>query len=500
MPRRENRVSMHRVSPLRNLGDRLIRLSSAKGPGQWNVGLRGPGSEENVAVVDVRSCSAAARAQQRARGAGHLVPLTPPSHHARVDMSMSRPLVGVTLTLLFSAAGLSAQVGTLASSTPFGSGCRATGQGSDVLATGTPPVIGAEFCVDVANGPASTAGVLLLGPNYPLPIPIPGAPGCNAYVQLLITLGIATNGAGAGQLCLDIPTDGTLDGGAFSTQWVLLDIPANRLGLVTSNGVAHVVGVLPQMTITGINATTFSVADPVVLQGANQPRADDTCAVIHDPVTGDFAWLKPAAQAPATFTVFNAPATGIPQGRGELTIMRGTGFRPTLQGTPRLSAPTGARTWDAIAMRQNVARLPGVTVNPPPPAAPCVTVNWTVDTANNRIVCTLPAAVPPCAILAYPVGMTMTTDVHPDVICPGSPAPVHYDFFMEAVRVISGTPVFFGQAAAEHAQQIDASVQPELVVDGSTFDGIMTITHVDPLCVFRGPHGRIVGKTIVCCP
>lgn len=398
-----------------------------------------------------------------------------------------------------------AQIGTNAAATPFGTACR-TSQGRLLVASGNLPVLGDQLCSNLSAAPPAAPAVAILGPslNPPIPLDAFGAVGCTAYVDFLVTVGAVANGSGDAQFCVPLRPDAALDGARVSSQWAVLDPAANTLGLVLSNAVAHVIGVAPQLTVTGISATTLNAGDAVTLQGVNLPLPVDACALVMDPVTGDFARLEQDAAVPSRFRLTHVPAGGIPNGRGVLGFMRGRGTFAPVAGTPRLSAPGGrAWAWDGVGFQQNKGALPGITVNVPPLPNRCVTVFWTVDTVANEVVCTLPASIK-CGVFAYPLDVTLTTDVHPDAICTGAGASTHYDFFMQAVRVISGVPVFYGQIGAEHAGQISAQMAAKYgagrFVFPPLFDGRMVMRLSDPACRFTGPNGRIVGKTIVCCP
>ena len=414
----------------------------------------------------------------------------------------------LTLTVLATviAHGISsAQTGTNASATPFGVGCR-TSQNLIPLATGNLPVLGDQLCSNLSGAVPQSLAVALLGfrLNPPVPLDALGAVGCTLYLNIVTTVGAVANGTGAAQLCVPLPPDASLDGAQLSSQWALLDPPANSLGLVMSNAVAHVIGVAPQVNVTGMSATTINSGDAITLQGVNLPIPADACAIVMDPQTGDFARLVQDAAVPSRFRVTRVPAAGIPNGRGVLGFMRGRGVFAPVGGTTRLSSPGGrAWAWDGVGFQQNMARLPGITVNVPPLPTRCVTVYWTVDTTNNEVVCTLPATIK-CGLFAYPMDVTLTTDVHPDAICTGAGASTHYDFFMESVRVISGLPVFFGQVGAEHGAQIQSQLDAKYGAGRFTFpalfDGRMVMRLTDQNCRFTGPNGRIVGKTIVCCP
>lgn len=401
---------------------------------------------------------------------------------------------------LCTAAGLTAQAGTLASSTAYGAGCTSS-TGRVLRATATLPVLGQAISWQLDSSAPNASSFLMLGfQQLSLPLDPFGARGCTLLVVATDAIAATSDSVGRASVSANVPTDPRLDGARLFSQWAQFDLTANQLGVTASNGIASVLGVLPQAVITGISATTLNAGDTVRLQGTELGLPLDTCLMVMDPATGDFARLKPDRADPTRFVVTRVPAGGIRD--GVLGMIRGRGARPAVPGTTRLSAPGEAWAWDGLGFQQNRAALPGITINPPPPMPPVTTVDWTVDTVNNCVVCTLPPLA--CAILVYNPGAKLTTDVHPDVLCNVNGVKTHYDFFLESVTVVAGTPVFYGQVALEHAAQVQSQLDlkygvNKFTVVGNVANGQMKITYNDPNCVFTGPNGRKVGKTIVDC-
>ena len=104
------------------------------------------------------------------------------------------------------------------------------------------PVIGASFDVDLSDALPATFAVLVSGTSDqvyaggPLPTPLPGAPGCELLVSADATSFALTDAAGAASLPVQVPNTASLEGLDVFYQWVVLDGPANTVGLVTSNG------------------------------------------------------------------------------------------------------------------------------------------------------------------------------------------------------------------------------------------------------------------------
>ncbi len=383
---------------------------------------------------------------------------------------------------------------TIAQNVRYGTGCP-TSNNQVLRADADLPVIGRPWCLSSTGGPPNGAGILLLGSSR-AQFPLPGAPRCFLYLAPAVTVPTRFNSRGEAEFCGVIGLDPALRGVRLYSQWAALDAPANALGIVTSDGLEHRMGTLPQSTLTGISSRRLNVNDIVTLQGINLPKDLDGCFMIMDPGGVEFARLEPTARG---LRVARVPAGGIRGGR--LMAMRGSGARPTVPGTTRLSNPGETFSWDGVGFAENMAMLPGtVDIQAPPiPPGPCVTAYWSLNAAKSCVTVNLPSTLP-CSVLAYNPGTTLLTDVHFNTVCGTATTAVHFDFFMKKVTVVAGVPVFFGQAATEHAVQVQAQLDAKygagkFIVTGE-FNGKMTIKSVDPTCRFTGAHG----KTIICCP
>jgi hypothetical protein len=112
-------------------------------------------------------------------------------------------------------------------------------------ATGLPQ-IGNTFSLSIANVEnLAPLAILLAGDTVfdpGLTLAAIGAPGCQAYTNLLVTATVpVTFPGGVGAFVLPIPNDPMLVGLAFASQFAALTTK-NALGLSTSNGVAWTVG------------------------------------------------------------------------------------------------------------------------------------------------------------------------------------------------------------------------------------------------------------------
>ena len=153
--------------------------------------------------------------------------------------------------------------------TTFGSGCQTSGGTTPALTAGA-ATVGANWNLSLANGPASSAGILILGGSNttfngtPLPILLDplGAPNCRLSVSMDITIAVVTNASRAFSANVPIPAVPPMAGSTFYAQAAISDVFANTLGLVTSSSASATVGVTPQasaLAATGsATATTGS--------------------------------------------------------------------------------------------------------------------------------------------------------------------------------------------------------------------------------------------------
>jgi hypothetical protein len=123
----------------------------------------------------------------------------------------------------------------------FGQGCRGTA-GVPVL-NGTPPWIGETQVLTLSPVPNPAVALLPIGRSntrwggIPLPLDLGGmgAPGCNLSVEPLLIFAVGGQG-GSANLSLAWPADQSLVGLVLHGQGIVIDLPANPSGLVSSNG------------------------------------------------------------------------------------------------------------------------------------------------------------------------------------------------------------------------------------------------------------------------
>jgi len=141
-------------------------------------------------------------------------------------------------TGVFSSAGLKIELSfDLASTGTFGSGCTGSNKRSPKLDFVGAPRLGRTVQCRLQDSLPTTAAVFLLGSDNSkafLPLPLAGTKSCRLYF-LPITVTPTLTNQGMAAITIPIPNSATLSGARFYTQWFALDVPANRVGLTTSN-------------------------------------------------------------------------------------------------------------------------------------------------------------------------------------------------------------------------------------------------------------------------
>ena len=131
--------------------------------------------------------------------------------------------------------------------TPIANGCAGSGGYVPILGAPAAATIGQTFNVETYNVPANTYVISVLGLSatsfngipLPLDLGIAGAPSCMLRTDLTLTQGVLALGSGAGggsvTVAWPIPNDPSLRGATLYFQDLVIDTPANTLGLTTSN-------------------------------------------------------------------------------------------------------------------------------------------------------------------------------------------------------------------------------------------------------------------------
>lgn len=110
------------------------------------------------------------------------------------------------------------------------------------------PVLGFTYSVGLANAVPTTFAVLASGLSDStwsggmLPMPLPGAPGCDLLVDPIVLTAYVTNLTGSAGGLISVPNTAGLVGVDVFHQWVVLDSQANAVGLVTSNAGRATIG------------------------------------------------------------------------------------------------------------------------------------------------------------------------------------------------------------------------------------------------------------------
>jgi hypothetical protein len=133
-----------------------------------------------------------------------------------------------------------------AGTTTFGSGCPGSNLQSPALDYAGSSKLGQTLTINVTKA----AGILPFGmifgttiaPPFPLVLDSIGMTGCRLYTDSLFSLPGVTLTGGAGSVSIPIPVTSTLVGTVLFNQAGLIDTPANRFGVITTNGGNLIVG------------------------------------------------------------------------------------------------------------------------------------------------------------------------------------------------------------------------------------------------------------------
>jgi hypothetical protein len=108
--------------------------------------------------------------------------------------------------------------------------------------------LGASYDVTLDDALASSVGVLASGlsntshQGSPLPVTLPGAPGCSVLVAPQVLQAVTTSSNGQASSPILVPNSSALVGLAVYHQWAVLDSAANGLGIAMSDGGQVTVG------------------------------------------------------------------------------------------------------------------------------------------------------------------------------------------------------------------------------------------------------------------
>ncbi len=135
---------------------------------------------------------------------------------------------------------------------PFGAACVGS-QGSPAIVAGGAPRLGQVWRPGLTGAPATTFAILVTGLSHtsylsqPLPRSLSGygaGPGCTLWTSLDAQLGTVTDSQGAATIAITIPNSTAFLEMTLLHEWFVLDpaAPQNPLGLVTTGGLAAVLG------------------------------------------------------------------------------------------------------------------------------------------------------------------------------------------------------------------------------------------------------------------
>ena len=122
-----------------------------------------------------------------------------------------------------------------ATTSPFGVPCPGPLGEMPTIGTAGLPYPGTDdFTVLLTNAPMNTLAVLVISDTF-ASFPIPGAPGCTAYLGLPLVTALPTvTGAGAAAVTFDVPC-GVPNGSALAMQWLVWTPGHNAFGWIVSD-------------------------------------------------------------------------------------------------------------------------------------------------------------------------------------------------------------------------------------------------------------------------
>jgi hypothetical protein len=129
-------------------------------------------------------------------------------------------------------------------SSAYGASCNTSTALVPLLAANA-EALGDNWIVSLSRAPRSAGAALAIGlgnttyQGLPLPFDmgILGAPGCTIHVDMVVNLTRFLTSSGTASWSLPTPNDLSIDGVTFYAQAFMVDLFANNLGLISSNGV-----------------------------------------------------------------------------------------------------------------------------------------------------------------------------------------------------------------------------------------------------------------------
>ncbi len=149
-----------------------------------------------------------------------LVSFVPPvtMRYARTVIAVPTPLSGVPPRVLLQ-----------------GTGCPGSG-GLPQLDVRPQPGLGESVDVWLRAAPGGAPVAMFLGPAGNLDLTALGAPGCTSFIDIATSLSVlvGASGQGTARIPLTVPTNTALVGRSVVAQWIVVDPPANTLGITVS--------------------------------------------------------------------------------------------------------------------------------------------------------------------------------------------------------------------------------------------------------------------------
>lgn len=125
----------------------------------------------------------------------------------------------------------------------FGFGCPSSDGDLARIGVIGAPVIGQFITVTLRAAPALVPCALIAdGPRTAIPLAGLGAPGCELFASPNVVIPIGTDATGRAGIAYEIPDDPLVIGGAATSQWLVVDPPANPFGAIVSDGLSTTMG------------------------------------------------------------------------------------------------------------------------------------------------------------------------------------------------------------------------------------------------------------------
>ncbi len=146
--------------------------------------------------------------------------------------------------------------------TAIGTGCNGVGS------TSSGGQIGGNLTIGCSGGTANAPGALLIGAQeWPVPIPVPNAPGCFSFTSLEVVLPVTLSATGIFSYVIPVPNQQNLLGGPVHGQYAVVNAgftidtsPSRRVFLTDLDQVGRIHNTTSNTSLTGTVQTRVALA------------------------------------------------------------------------------------------------------------------------------------------------------------------------------------------------------------------------------------------------